>query len=349
MQRKKYRFSGKTTSYYFNADFDDLKTLVSKDLAIIVTDDNIFRHHEKMFAGWKTIVLPSGEQNKVQSTVDEIIAQLIRLKAERRTTLIGIGGGVITDITGYAASVYMRGLPFGFLPVSVLAMVDAAIGGKNGVDVGPYKNLVGTIRQPDFLLFVPALLRSLPAMEWINGFAEIIKHGCIKDVKLFETLEKNSLSFFQESSEAMGKLVKKNAVIKSDVVVADEFEQGERRLLNFGHTWGHAVETKLNIPHGFAVSIGMVMACQLSESMTGFRDTDRVIALLRKYGLPVGAVADHDEVFDVLTMDKKRERSSMNYILLEKIGKGVAKSIPLGELKKLTAAGWKKMISRHDS
>ncbi len=337
MEQKQYRFTEKTTSYFFNARFSDLESIVKKDRAIIVTDENIFHHHKDKFQGWQTMILKAGEAHKVQGTVDLLIAKLIELKAERKSTLIGIGGGVITDLTGYAASTYMRGISFGFLPVSILSMVDAAIGGKNGVDVGPYKNLVGTIRQPDFLLFDPTFLQSLPEQEWINGFAEIIKHACIRDLEMFEKLEKNDLAFYRQNEKAMTSLVERNAVIKSDIVLADEFEKGDRKLLNFGHTWGHAVETRLGIPHGFAVAIGMVMACRISETLTGFGETGRVIALLKKYGLPVKADVDHREIFEVLTMDKKREHSSMNYVLLDRLGKGAIRSVPLEQLSELTA------------
>ena len=171
MLRKSYTFSGKKTIYYFNAEFSLLEQLVDPSKAVIVTDENIYNAHSKKFKSWKTIVIEPGEERKVQATVDHIIQRLIEFGADRKTFLIGVGGGVITDITGYAAATYMRGIEFGFVPTSVLAMVDASIGGKNGVDVGPYKNLVGTIRQPAFLLYDSSFLKSLPHGEWLNGFA----------------------------------------------------------------------------------------------------------------------------------------------------------------------------------
>ena len=335
MEKKKYTFSRKSTNYYFNADAGYLEKLVDISHAVIITDENIYRLHKRKLKGWKTIVIKPGEEFKVQATVDDIIQQLIAHGADRKSFLIGIGGGVVTDITGYVASVYMRGVAFGFLPVSLLAMVDASIGGKNGIDVGVYKNLVGTIRQPDFLLYDSSFLKTLPQAEWTNGFAEIIKHSCIKDARLFKELEQNNIAWYKKNSDDAGKLIKRNSVIKSNVVMADEFEQGERKLLNFGHTWGHAVETKLSIPHGHAVSIGMVMACRLSEKITGFRQTQRVIDLLKRYGLPVEADVNKKEVFDVLKMDKKKDRAVMNYVLLNSIGKAIVKPIPLDELENL--------------
>ena len=159
MNKLQYKFSGKTTTYYLDADFSYLGKLVEQDHTVLITDEHLFSKHQKRFGGWNTIVINAGEQFKVQETVDSIIAQLIELGADRKTTLVGIGGGVVTDITGYVAAIYMRGLPVGYVPTSILAMVDASIGGKNGIDVGVYKNMVGTIRQPQFLLYIPQELQ----------------------------------------------------------------------------------------------------------------------------------------------------------------------------------------------
>jgi 3-dehydroquinate synthase len=335
MNKLAYKFSGKTTTYYFDADFSYLEKLVDKDHTVIITDEHVFSLQQKRFGGWNTIVINAGEQYKIQATIDSIIEQLIELGADRKTTLIGIGGGVVTDLTGYVAAIYMRGLAFGFIPTSVLAMVDASIGGKNGIDVGVYKNMVGTIRQPAFLLYDYSLLKSLPKEEWVNGFAEIIKHAAIKDAALFRELEKNKLTTYQRDKTALAKLIRRNVVIKSDVVSVDEFEQGERRLLNFGHTLGHAIENVYELSHGQAISIGMVAACMISEEFTPFKESDRVIGVLKRYGLPTVAEFDPKDVMDVLRMDKKKVKDSMNYVMLDKIGKGVVKALPLVELEKL--------------
>jgi 3-dehydroquinate synthase len=179
------------------------------------------------------------------------------------------------------------------------------------------------------------LLKSLPKEEWVNGFAEIIKHAAIKDPALFKALEKNKLTFYQKDKPALSKLIRRNVAIKSAVVEKDEFEQGERRVLNFGHTLGHALENLYELPHGHAVAIGMVAASMISEEFAGFKGTDRVIAVLKKYGLPTLAVFDSKEVMNVLRMDKKRVKDSMNYILLNKIGQAVVRVIPIVQLEKL--------------
>lgn len=335
MTKKTFSFSSADVTYYIDTDFAYLEKLVSKDEAVIVTDENIAAKHQKKLKGWKSIVIKAGEEYKVQATVDDIIQQLIGLGADRKTTLIGLGGGVITDITGYVAGVFMRGIKCGFVPTSVLAMVDASIGGKNGIDVGLYKNMVGLIRQPAFLLYDFSLLKSLPKEEWINGFAEIIKHACIKDAAMFTLLENNSLSFFEKDNAAIAKLIQRNALIKTKVVINDEFEKGERKLLNFGHTLGHAIENLYHIPHGHAVSIGMGVACRFSERILGFKSTDRVVNVLKKYGLPPQFDFDKPEAFRILKSDKKKDNQSISYILLNKIGKAEIVSLPFTEIETL--------------
>jgi 3-dehydroquinate synthase len=335
MTKAEYSFSEKKVAYYFDADFSLLNTLVQQDGTVLITDENIFRLHQSKFEGWKTIVIKAGEEHKQQSTADYIIGELIRLEADRKTFVVGIGGGVVTDITGYTASVYMRGLKFGFIPTSILDMVDASIGGKNGVDVGIYKNLVGLIRQPEFLLYDYSLLQTLPQEEWVNGFAEVIKHACIKDAAFFSMLEQYSLHDIQSNAQLLSQIIERNVLIKTNVVVLDEFEQGDRKLLNFGHTIGHAIENMHQLPHGHAVSIGMVAACNLSEKLNGlhFDDAVRIVKLLSKYHLPVDIETEYEKVFEVLKMDKKRDQHSMNFILLNKIGEAIIKPIALNELQ----------------
>jgi 3-dehydroquinate synthase len=227
----------------------------------------------------------------------------------------------------------MRGIKFGFAPTTLLSMVDASIGGKNGIDVGVYKNLVGTIRQPSFILYDYIFLNTLPESEWTNGFAEIIKHACIKDATMFKELEVGSLQRFQGRKKSVYDLIQRNAILKTRVVQRDEFEKADRKLLNFGHTLGHALENQYELSHGQAISIGMTYASHISEQVSGFRETNRLVNVLEKYGLPTHAEFDKKKAFEVLKMDKKRERKEINYVLLEKIGKGVIKTIPLKQLE----------------
>ena len=337
IKKVEHQFSAKKVSYYFDADFSYLEEIVEKEHTILITDENVYASQAAKFNGWKTIVIKAGEAFKQQAAVDEIFQQLIALEADRKTFIVGVGGGVVTDITGYAASVYMRGLKFGFVPTTILAMVDASIGGKNGVDVGIYKNLVGLIKQPEFLLFDFSLLKTLPQAHWVNGFAEIIKHAAIKDEALFAWLENETLESFQSDSNKLADLVEKNVQIKTTVVLQDEFEHGDRRLLNFGHTLGHAIENNYELLHGHAISIGMIAASTISERINHFDAAEKVklIKLLEKYQLSSHLQIDHEKIWEILKMDKKRVSNDMNFVLLNKIGEAVVHPIPIHELKDL--------------
>ncbi|HSB94420.1 MAG TPA: 3-dehydroquinate synthase [Flavitalea sp.] len=335
MKKSSLQFTTKKVDYYFDASFADIDLLIPKEQQIYITDENIFQSLSSKFKGRKLITVPAGEAYKNQSTVDSIILQLMELGADRQSFLIGIGGGVVTDLTGYVATVYMRGVQFGFVPTTVLAMVDASIGGKNGVDVGAYKNLVGTIQQPAFLLYDVSLLKTLPIEEWVNGFAEIIKHAAIRDAKMFAELEAGTFAKYRRDKTSMSALIRRNALLKSKVVQEDEFEKSIRRLLNFGHTIGHAIETNNKLSHGHAVAIGMVEAAKLSAELKKFRDAGRLTALIDRYGLPTEAYYDKVQAVEMLRMDKKKVKSSMNFVLLEKIGKAVVEPIPLDTLEEL--------------
>lgn len=335
MTVKTIQFSTKSTKFFFDATFAHLAKIVSKEKAVIITDEHLFAAHKAKLKDWNTIVLKPGEQYKVQQTVDVIVDQLLAFGADRKTVLVGFGGGVITDLTGYVAGIYMRGIDFGFVPSSILAMVDAAIGGKNGIDVGVYKNMVGLIRQPSFLLYDYSLLKTLPLAEWQNGFAEIIKHACIKDAAMFRELQANSLAKYRRDKILLAAIIKRNALLKAKVVVYDEFEQGDRKLLNFGHTLGHAIENMYELSHGEAISIGMTYACLLSQHLKFFKGTTEVIELLKKYGLPTVVEFDQAKAFKVLLKDKKKDNVSIHYVLLNKIGKGIVQPILLVQLQEI--------------
>lgn len=322
---------------FFNADFSMLEELVKRENTFLITDENVYSKQAEKFAGWKTIILKSGEQYKNQDTVNDAIGKLIAMHADRQSFIIGVGGGVITDMAGFIASIYMRGIRFGFAPTSILGMVDASVGGKNGIDVGIYKNLVGVINHPQFLLYDYSFLETLPEEEWINGFAEIIKHACIKDAGMFHLLEEKSLSDFQGSREAIGKLIERNVEIKCKVVENDEFESGDRKLLNFGHTIGHAIENTAKLPHGSAISIGMMVACTISEKINHFpkEESEKIRQLLSKYHLPVEFQFDKPNTWNVLLHDKKKTGNDISFVVLDKTGKASVKKIILKELQQI--------------
>lgn len=335
MRKETVAFLNKTATYIFDGTFAMLEDLYPKEKMVVITDENVYGHHFRKFDGYQTIVLAPGEENKQQHTVDEIIGRLLELQADKQTVIVGVGGGVITDMAGYAAAIYKRGVKLIQVPTSILATVDAAVGGKNGVDVGVYKNQVGTVYQPDYLLFDYSFLETLPREEWTNGFAEIIKHACIKDASQFDFLAGKNISDFQQDKNMLAAFLEKNVSIKLSVVLNDELETGDRKLLNFGHTIGHAIEATYQLPHGHAISVGMVAAAKISESLSGFEPgaTNRLVHLLEQYQLPVSFSVDKEKIWNILINDKKRENDHMSFILLEKIGKGLVRSIPLTQLQ----------------
>ena len=212
-------------------------------------------------------------------------------------------------------------------------MVDASVGGKNGIAIGVYKNMVGTIKQPLFLLYDFSLLNTLPHKEWISGFAEIIKHACIQDATMFNFISEKNLPYFKENRQELTKLIIKNVSIKNKIVQKDEFEKGDRKLLNFGHTIGHAIENTYQLSHGNAVSIGMVLASKISEKELFFKDQKLVESVLKKYGLKTRLKFDVDKTMEILKNDKKMKSGNIQFILLKSIGKSVIKTLDINNLQ----------------
>lgn len=337
MKHKQYTFSGKEVNYYFDDALLNLSKYTSPDKTILIVDAKVDQLHQDKLTGWRKIVVQGSEESKSMACFQRVIDELIRLEADRTTMLIGIGGGVVTDLTGFVGSVYMRGIAYAFVPTTLLAQVDAAVGGKNGVNYDRYKNILGIIRQPEFLLFDYSLLDTLAPVDLYNGFAEIIKYACICDESLFLFLEKEKNKALAREKEAINYLVQRSVEIKSEIVQQDEFEGGLRRLLNFGHTIGHAVEKIEQIPHGQAVAIGMNAAAVFSEQLSGLllEEKQRIARLIEAYHLPVQLQSDGKEIESLFRMDKKREGDFIHFILLEKIGQAIIKPIQLKELTNL--------------
>ncbi len=302
--------------------------------AIIITDENMILLYKDQFPACDMITIGQGETIKTLATVEQIYAQLIALEADRTTFIVGIGGGIVGDIAGFAASTYMRGLDFGFVASTLLAQVDATVGGKNGVNFRGYKNMVGVFNQPQFVIADIGLLDSLPPKEIACGLAEIVKHGCIADLQYFGYIETHCDAIAQLDPTVMKKLVHGSVVIKSNVVNQDERESGQRRKLNFGHTIGHALEKTLGISHGTAVSIGMVMAADLSKTkgLLSSEDAARLNALLTRLELPTRIDFDPAAVIEAIGKDKKRESDLIKFVLLEGLGNAVIADVSLDEV-----------------
>jgi 3-dehydroquinate synthase len=231
----------------------------------------------------------------------------------------------------------MRGVPFGFVSTTLLSQVDASVGGKNGVNFQGYKNMVGVFNQPEFVLCDLSMLTSLPKSELVNGFAEIVKHAVICDKNLFAYLEQHAAEALRLNSTVMEKLVFDSVRIKAAVVRQDETEKGSRRKLNFGHTFGHAIEKTARVSHGEAVSAGMMLAAQLSQQkgLISLNEVNRLERLLSSLALPTRITADHQSVLDALHKDKKREGHRIHFVLLDRIGHAVIEQISLQKLESL--------------
>ncbi len=330
-------FSGQTVTSYFDRPFANIKEFFDSQKIIIITEEHIFTLHDQKFENFQVLLVKGKEVNKTQDTIDFIINKLLKFNIDKSWLIVGVGGGVITDMVGYVASIFKRGISLGLVPTTILAMADAAIGGKNGINIGKYKNMVGTTYRPSFILYDYSFLDTLPKLEWVNGFAEIIKHACIKDEAMFYELEKKNIEYYIENRTATAQLIERNVAIKTSIVVADEFEKADRFQLNFGHTFGHAIENLYNLPHGHAVSIGMVMAVKISQELNNFDSilVDRLKILLLQYQLPISLKINKAEVLELLIKDKKRAGEAINFVLLNKIGEGSVKQLSFHNIASL--------------
>ncbi len=281
-----------------------------------------------------TIVLPDGEEEKNWSSLMRVFDVLLTEKCDRKTTLVALGGGVIGDLTGFAAATYMRGVPFVQVPTTLLAQVDSSVGGKTGINHPLGKNMIGAFYQPQAVVADTSTLNTLPLRELSAGLAEVIKYGAIIDVPFFEWIETNIARLVARDTAALAYAIQRSCEIKADVVRQDEREGGLRAILNFGHTFGHAIEAGLGYGewlHGEAVGCGMVMAADLSHRL-GFIDADvkaRMTALIKAAGLPVVAPdLGISRWLELMEVDKKNEGGQIKFILIKPLGTSVIMPVP---------------------
>lgn len=297
----------------------------SPESVFIITDHNVYAHWQSLFADFSVIILPAGEAQKSLLQIEAIIEELIKRGADRNSFLVGIGGGVICDITGFVASIYMRGIDFAFVPTTLLAQVDAAIGGKNGVNTSLYKNMIGVFNQPQFIFSDPQLLNTLPHDTYIDGLAEVVKHACIKSLSYFEYLEQHVTAILARDEVALRYIISESVAIKSAVVASDPYEKGERKHLNFGHTFGHAIEKSQAISHGKAVSLGIIIANRIAVKLglLSAEKAQRIKILLDKLGLPTHITVDIKNLYPLVKKDKKKSGNLLSLILLNDVGSSI--------------------------
>ncbi len=273
------------------------------------------------------LTFPHGEANKNLQTITELTSSLARLGVDRQDVLVALGGGVTGDITGFVAAIYMRGIAFIQIPTTLLAQVDSSVGGKTGVDIPEGKNLVGCFYQPKCVLIDPTVLQQLPSGELLNGLAEVIKYGVIYDSDFFNFLVTNQKAILEQDIAIIEAVIAHCCTIKAEVVAADEREADLRRILNYGHTLGHAVEaaSDFTIAHGSAVAIGMVAVNKIAvaKALLGAERAEKVHDLLVAYGLPVTVPAelDRSQMKGFLLTDKKTVGGKPFFVLPTQIGK----------------------------
>ena len=315
-----------------------LSELLPARRVIIITDSEVARLYRDIVGRYDYIVIGTGETTKTLATAEDIYRKLLALGADRDCFLLGFGGGIVTDITGFVAATFMRGVRFGFAASTLLSQIDAAIGGKNGVNLDGNKNIVGTFRQPEFVICDPELLKTLPIREFRAGLAEIIKAAIIGDLHLFEMLESANPAELNAEWQQLPDAIECAIKVKTTIVEFDEYESCERRKLNLGHTFAHAIE-KLDpsFNHGEAVATGICMAAKAAEklSLLSVADTHRIRNTIAATGLPTETAIDKNSLLDAIRHDKKVSGSDIHLILPTAIGACEVKKMPLEELKRL--------------
>ena len=297
--------------------------LPSDRKVVIVTDPNVHRLYKEIINRYDYCLIGLGEPNKTLGTAGKLYGELLARGADRSTFLVGFGGGIVTDVTGFVASTYMRGVRFGFLPTTLLAQVDASIGGKNGVNLDGYKNIIGVFNQPEFVLCDPELLSSLPDREFRAGLAEVIKAGIIGDAELFSMVERHSFEEIRSDAPLLRELIIRSIRVKTAIVEHDQRERGERRKLNLGHTFAHAIEKSFtNLSHGEAVAAGMAIVCDAAVRAGKLDEAtaDRIRNVISSMGLPTEYPVEMKQLLIAIRADKKREGNGIYLVFPRAIG-----------------------------
>lgn len=326
-----------------------LRALTSSSHIGIVTDRHVAKHYLQPVltqcerAGFHPVpvILPPGEKNKTLATVGKILDVLAKERFERKSLLVALGGGVVGDLTGFAAAIYQRGIPFVQVPTTLVAQVDSSVGGKTGVDHRLGKNLIGAFHQPKAVWIDPMNLQTLPRREWIAGLAEVIKYGIIADQSFFAYLERTMPSLLKLDAQAVMQIVKRSCEIKAQVVAEDEQESDRRRILNYGHTIGHALESLggyRSLIHGEAVGIGLVLEADLARYQ-GYCDSgtvDRIRSLVLAAGLSDRPTSrSSGKVWTAMQHDKKVSQGKVVGVWPESIGQ-----VRIAPLEKTTFTQW---------
>ncbi len=310
-------FKSQKSTIFFEP-FDDVAQIYPNTNVVLLTDEKVYSLYRNKFEQCNTVVVPEGEKCKNLEIVVNVINQLLKYKADRDTALIGVGGGSVCDLAGFVASVYMRGLRHSFVPTTLLSMVDASIGGKTAINFNKIKNLVGTFKHPEFVVIDISFLDTLSDRDYLSGIGELIKIAIITDEKFFDVLENTDLT---DRKNINYNIMFESLRKKSEIVIRDEEDRGIRHLLNFGHTFGHVIERQYQLPHGQSVILGMLIAMKISIEMNELNEDvyNRIYKTLGKY-LYYKPKLEICKLSHEISLDKKRRKNTIDYILLKEIG-----------------------------
>ena len=325
---------GSRSEILVGAGWESLPGLLPEKGVVIITDDNILRLYGDKFPPVPVISVSPGEESKKLVVIEELAEKLLDAGMDRNGFILAIGGGVVCDLAGFLASVYLRGVRCGYVSSSLLSQVDASTGGKNGVNLGGTKNILGVIRQPEFVICDPAMLMTLSGEEYLSGLSEMIKTAIIGDREMFDEIEGNYQGIMTRDYQLMTRLVGRSVKFKAAVVTEDEKENGLRRILNFGHTFGHAIEMQTGVKHGFAVAAGMELATDysLEKGLISKNDRDRILKMLDKFGLVLKYEIPWDRIEPLVMHDKKKSGSGIHFVFTAGIGKAVYEKISVAEV-----------------
>lgn len=308
---------------YIGSAAEILPELLPQGRVVVVSDATIDRLYHPLLAKYDSVLIGTGESIKTLQTVETLYRRFIELGVDRSTFVLGIGGGIVTDVAGFAASTYMRGLSFGFISTTLLGQVDASVGGKNGVNVDGYKNMAGTFTQPQFVVCDPSLLRSLPDREFRAGLAEVVKAAIIADADLFGRIEQTSFETLRTDTDLLSDVISAAIRVKADIVEYDEKESGERRKLNLGHTLAHAIEKSSNrMNHGEAVAVGTALIAGAAVKLGVLKEEERqrIAEVLLRLGFDLTPPVEIKRLLKEVGKDKKNEDGMLRIVLPVGIG-----------------------------
>lgn len=334
MERIFVNTPGSRSEILVGENWESVREMLPERGVVIITDDNVRNLYGDKFPPVPVFSVSPGEESKKLAVIENLAGKMLDAGIDRSGFILAVGGGVVCDLAGFLASVYMRGIGCGYVSTSLLSQVDASTGGKNGVNLGGTKNMIGVIRQPEFVICDTAMLATLSEQEYLSGLAELIKTSIIGNKDLFVTIENNYNKIMERDTSLLASLIAMSVRFKAAVVSEDENEKGLRRILNFGHTYGHAIEMYMSLKHGFAVASGMELATELSyeKGFIGNDVKERIVGLLERFGLLQNHSLPDETVEQLILHDKKKTGSEINFVFTQGIGAAEVKKVPVSEL-----------------